>query len=126
MNTSSTIGNNIRMWLKIRGMKQEELAKKLDVSNSYLSQLMNGDNEKINKNKKRIMAIAKHLQIEELQLYGNPMQVFNFTNSNSEGSSNVNSVQNLYQADSEILAQLKSILSSFNTLVQKLDNNKID
>lgn len=126
MNTSSTIGNNIRMWLKIRGMKQEELAKKLDVSNSYLSQLMNGDNEKINKNKKRIMAIAKHLQIEELQLYSNPMQVFNFTNSNSEGSSNVNSVQNLYQADSEILAQLKSILSSFNTLVQKLDNNKID
>jgi len=118
-----TIGNNIRMWLIIRKMKPLELAKKMDVSEGYLSQIINSSDEKINKNQKRKLEIAEHLKIEPAQLDTNPMQVFNFINCNIDGSNNVNSVQNAYLSDPEILLKLKSLLSTFNELVEKLEKN---
>jgi len=84
MQHPDTIGNNIRMWLIIRKMKPLELAKKMDVSEGYLSQIINSSDEKINKNQKRKLEIAEHLKIEPAQLDSNPMQVFNFTNCKAE------------------------------------------
>ncbi|MFZ4769992.1 MAG: hypothetical protein ACOYLO_07400 [Ferruginibacter sp.] len=89
-------------------MKPLELAKKMDVSEGYLSQIINSSDEKINKNQKRKLEIAEHLKIEPAQLDTNPMQVFNFMNCNIDGSNNVNSVQNAYLSDPEILLKLKS------------------
>lgn len=123
MQHPDTIGNNIRMWLIIRKMKPLELAKKMDVSEGYLSQIINSSDEKINKNQERKLEIAEHLKIEPAQLDTNPMQVFNLKNGNIDGSNNVNSVQNAYLSEPEILLKLKSLLSTFNELVEKLEKN---
>ncbi len=123
MQHPDTIGNNIRMWLIIRKMKPLELAKKMDVSEGYLSQIINSSDEKINKNQERKLEIAEHLKIEPGQLDTNPMQVFNLKNGNIDGSNNVNSVQNAYLSEPEILLKLKSLLSTFNELVEKLEKN---
>ncbi len=117
-NTPESLGNNIRNWLKVKGMKQETLARKMNVEPSYISQLLCGKPEILEKRK---LEIAKHLEVDPEQLDTNPMQVFNFSNGNADRGSNINSVQNVYQIDAELVSQLKEILPSLNELVKKID-----
>jgi len=119
MKKINPIGDNIRMWLKIRNMKQEILARKLRISNSAMSQIINN---KIKLSSERKMEISKHLDISTEQLETNPMQVFNFTNCNAEGNSNVNQVQNIYQVDTEFIESLKTILPTLSKMVKDFES----
>lgn len=121
MSTPNSIGNNIRMWLKIKEIKQEALAKKMDISNSYLSQLINGNDKAIKADRRE--EIAKHLGIDISQLNINPVIAFDF--SSTEAAKNKKSEsENIPLNDSRILSELKKIAVSFNELVNKLDGNK--
>ena len=70
------------MWLRIKDIKQEILARKLNISNSAVSQIINGKIKKMKSERKS--AIALLLNIEPSQLDINPVYSFDNINENSK------------------------------------------
>jgi transcriptional regulator with XRE-family HTH domain len=63
------IGNNIRLWRILKGFKQMEFAKKLDISKSTISKIEN-DNQEVGA--KRLQQMAHILKINVTQLFVDP------------------------------------------------------
>jgi transcriptional regulator with XRE-family HTH domain len=77
------VGENIRKWRELKGFQQKELADKLDISITALSNIETGISKP---NTERLEDIADALEIEVNQLFVNPQQLFTFNNSpNSNG-----------------------------------------
>jgi transcriptional regulator with XRE-family HTH domain len=81
--TEINIGSNIGNWRKFRGLKQEALAKKMDISPTALSKIENGESEV---SFSRLESFAKALDIEVSQLLSSPQQIFNLENSHQSNA----------------------------------------
>ena len=71
-NRTLKIGQNIRKWRELKGIKQEQLALKLNITKGALSNI---ENEKTDVNLSRIEEIAKHLGLESMLLFKNPLDL---------------------------------------------------
>jgi putative transcriptional regulator len=63
------IGNNIRLWRILKGFKQMEFAKKLDISKSTISKIENDEQEV---GVQRLQQMANILDIKVTQLFVHP------------------------------------------------------
>ncbi len=63
------IGNNIRNWRRLKGIKQIDLAKQIDISKTTLSKI---ENDKQKANIPRLQKIADCLKIKITQLFIDP------------------------------------------------------
>lgn len=75
------IGNNIYHYRTLKRVKQEVLAKSLNISKARLSQIEHGDCSEITLN--RLIQIAEELDVSFFNLVGNNVQSINITNSNN-------------------------------------------
>ena len=71
-NYTLKIGQNIRKWRELKGIKQEQLAIKLNITKGALSNI---ENDKTDIGLPRIEEIAKHLGLESMMLFKNPMDL---------------------------------------------------
>lgn len=71
------VGENILYWRKLKGIKQDDLAKKIGISATALSNIENGSSKP---DIERLEDIADALEIEINQLLTNPQQLFTFNN----------------------------------------------
>lgn len=92
------VGENILYWRRLKGMKQEELAKKVGISPAALSNIENGSSKP---DIERIEDIAEALGVEPNQLLQHPQQFYT-------SGSTVNSHSNLpgQQLDRSILERM--------------------
>ena len=67
------IGVNIRKWRELKGIKQEQLAIKLGITKSALSNI---ENDKTDISLHRIEDIARCLDMEVMRLFKNPADLF--------------------------------------------------
>jgi transcriptional regulator with XRE-family HTH domain len=72
------VGENIRIWRDLKGLKQVDLAKKIGISKEAMSNIETGESKP---NIERLEDIADALEIEVSQLLTNPQQMFTFNNS---------------------------------------------
>ncbi len=63
------IGNNIRKWRTLKGIKQIDLAQQIDISKTTLSKI---ENDKQEANIPRLQKIANCLKIKITQLFIDP------------------------------------------------------
>ncbi len=66
------IGNNIRKWRELRGVKQEQLAIRLGITKAALSNI---ENNKTDISLHRIEEIAVCLELEAMKLFSDPMDL---------------------------------------------------
>ena len=71
-NYALKIGQNIRKWRELKSIKQEQLAIKLCITKGALSNI---ENDKTDIGLHRIEEIAKHLGIESMMLFKNPLDL---------------------------------------------------
>ena len=92
------VGDNIRTWRELKGLKQVDLAQRIDISPEALSNIENGVSKP---NIERLEDIADALEIEVSQLLINPQQLFTFNNSiNNNG---VYGTQHQHNVDKDLL-----------------------
>lgn len=72
------VGENIRTWRELKGLKQLDLAKRIDISPEALSNIENGISKP---NIERLEDIADALEIEVPQLLVNPQHLLTFNKS---------------------------------------------
>jgi transcriptional regulator with XRE-family HTH domain len=66
------IGNNIRKWRELKGIKQSQLARQLGITSAALSNI---ENDKTNLSLHRVEQISNHLQLEVVKLFSNPLDL---------------------------------------------------
>lgn len=69
---SLNIGTNIRKWRELKSIKQEQLANKLGITKAALSNI---ENNKTDISLHRIEDIARHLDLEVMKLFINPIDL---------------------------------------------------
>jgi transcriptional regulator with XRE-family HTH domain len=68
-NNLLSIGNNIRKWRNLKGVKQIDLARQIDVSKTTLSKI---ENDKQQASIPRLQKIATCLKIKTTHLFSDP------------------------------------------------------
>jgi transcriptional regulator with XRE-family HTH domain len=107
------VGENIRIWREIKGLKQDELARRLDIASPTLSNIENGVSKP---NTDMLEDIADALGIEVNQLLTNPQQTFTFTNSpQSNGVIYGNSTQQ--NVDKTMMERMITIMERMTELL---------
>lgn len=101
------IGENIRMWREFKGLKQEDLAKRLDVEASTLSKI---ENERSFPNTHMLEDIAEALEIEIHQLLNSPQSFYTFNNSPNSNGGTIHGTQNAYNIDKELLDKIINLI----------------
>jgi transcriptional regulator with XRE-family HTH domain len=99
------IGANIRLWREIKGLKQDDLAKRIDISPSALSNI---ENDISKPNIDMLESISNALEIEINQLLINPQQLFTFNN--SPNSSGVYGTQHQHNYDKVLMEKMIFLL----------------
>ena len=66
------IGNNIRKWRELKGIKQAQLARQIGITTAALSNI---ENDKTNLSLQRIEQISIQLQLEVVKLFSNPLDL---------------------------------------------------
>ena len=66
------IGHNIRRWRVLKGIKQEQLAQLVGITKGALSNI---ENNKTDISLRRIEEIAKHLGLETMMLFKDPLDL---------------------------------------------------
>jgi transcriptional regulator with XRE-family HTH domain len=110
------VGDNILSWRKLKGIKQEELAKKIGISTTALSNIENGISKP---DIERLEDIADALEIEVNQLLLNPQQIFSEKNKveNKAGANHVD--KDLLD---RVMAVMEKITHYFTNNNQKTTN----
>ena len=73
----TNVGENIYCWRKLKGLKQEDLAARVGISTTALSNIENGVSQL---HIRRMEEIADALEIEVVQLMYNPRHLLNVNN----------------------------------------------
>ena len=97
------VGENVRMWREFKGLKQEDLAKRLDVEACTLSKI---ENEKSFPNTHMLQDIAEALEIEIDQLFHSPQNFYSLNNSPKSVTGKIHGTQNVYNIDKEFLEKI--------------------
>lgn len=99
------VGENIRTWRELKGLKQVDLAKRIDISPEALSNIETGVSKP---NIERLEDIADALEIEINQLLLNPQQLLTFNN--NPGSNVLQHPQNQQNFDKDLLDRLMYVM----------------
>jgi len=105
---NNQIGNNIRRHRELKGYSQENMAHLLDISQGAYAKIEN-NSTKITV--ARLFEIARHLEVDVIQLMGLGRQtIFNMNNNQSANANSFEHVENVYQENKEIFQKLVSNL----------------
>jgi transcriptional regulator with XRE-family HTH domain len=99
------VGENIRIWRDLKGLKQVDLAKKIGISKEAMSNIETGESKP---NIERLEDIADALEIELTQLFVNPQQLFTFNN--SPNSNGVYGTQHQHNFDKSIVDRMMDVM----------------
>jgi transcriptional regulator with XRE-family HTH domain len=99
------VGDNILHWRKLKGIKQDDLAERIGVSTSTLSNIENGV---LKPDTNRLEDIADALEIEVSQLFINPKQLIITENSSAQGS--LHSTERQQHFDKDLLERVVSVM----------------
>lgn len=99
------VGENIRTWRELKGLKQVDLAKRINISPEALSNIETGVSKP---NIERLEDIADALEIEINQLLLNPQQLLTFNN--NPGSHVLQPLQNQQNFDKDLLDRLMYVM----------------
>lgn len=113
------VGENILYWRRLKGIKQEVLAKKIGISSGALSNIENGVSKP---DIERIEEIASALEIELNQLLTNPQQLFTFNNS-PQSNGVIYGTNNQQNMDKELLHKLTTIMEKLTMFFTSKDRN---
>lgn len=105
------IGDNIRTWRELKGLKQVDLAKQIDISPEALSNIENGVSKP---NIERMEDIADALEIEVTQLLINPQQLFHFRN--NSGKNEADNAKQPAQFDDDLLQRVVSVMEKITAI----------
>jgi transcriptional regulator with XRE-family HTH domain len=92
------IGANVRLWRNLRGLKQKDLAEKVDYSESTISNI---ENDSLPPTLHQMEDIAAALQINIIQLFSEPKVINNTFNESPHSVGNIETQQN--HTDKEVL-----------------------
>jgi len=104
-------GENIRTWRELKGLKQIDLAKRIDISPEALSNIENGVSKP---NIERLEDIADALDIEVSQLLVNPQLLLSLMN--SPNNKTVPAFQNQPDFDKDLLERVVSVMEKITAL----------
>lgn len=100
------VGENILYWRKLKGLKQEDLAERIGISTSALSNIENGVSKP---DIERLEDIADALEIEVTQLLHNPQQIFTFNN-NPQSNDITYGTNTQTNVDKDLLQRLTTVM----------------
>jgi transcriptional regulator with XRE-family HTH domain len=112
------VGENIRTWRELKGLKQEDLASKLNISPTALSNIETGISKP---NTERLEDIAEALEIEVGQLLVNPQQLFTFNN--SPNSNGVYGTQHQHNFDKTMLERMMLLMEKMTDFFTSKKSN---
>ncbi|MEQ1553076.1 MAG: helix-turn-helix transcriptional regulator [Ferruginibacter sp.] len=123
------IGANVRKWRDLRGLKQQELADKVNYSVSTISNI---ENDALVPTIHQIEEIAEALKINFIQLFSDPQTIINNFNDSPQSIGNIETQQNhidkelmqtmlerIDKKDAQLLSFMKDMIQSIATLVKK-------
>ena len=113
------VGENIRIWRELKGLKQIDLAKRIEISPEALSNIENGVSKP---NIERLEDIANALEIEVSQLLVNPQLLYCFKN--GQKSNGVQSVQYHSDFDKELLERVMLVMEKITVLFSSNSDDK--
>ena len=113
------VGENIRTWRELKGLKQVDLAQQIQISPEALSNIENGISKP---NIERLEDIADALEIEVTQLLLNPQQLLAFNN--NPGSNVVQHPQSLHNFDKDLLDRLMYVMEKMTTFFTSSNKQK--
>lgn len=113
------VGENIRTWRELKGLKQVDLAKRIDISPEALSNIETGVSKP---NIERLEDIADALEIEINQLLFNPQQLFAFNN--NPGSHVLQHPQSPQNFDKDLLDRLMYVMEKMTTFFTSSNKQK--
>ena len=100
------VGENILYWRKLKGIKQEDLAERIGISSTALSNIENGVSKP---DIERLEDIADALEIEVSQLLTNPQQMFTFNNS-PQSNGVIYGTNSQHNVDKDLLNRLTTVM----------------
>jgi transcriptional regulator with XRE-family HTH domain len=100
------VGENILYWRKLKGLKQEDLAERIGISTTALSNIENGVSKP---DIERLEDIADALEIETAQLLHNPQQMFTFNNS-PQSNGVIYGTNTQANVDKDIIERLTTVM----------------
>ncbi|MFZ1304344.1 MAG: helix-turn-helix transcriptional regulator [Ferruginibacter sp.] len=112
------VGENIRTWRELKGLKQVDLAKRIAISPEALSNIETGVSKP---NIERLEDIADALEIEINQLLVNPQQLFTF---NINPGSNVLQHPQNQNFDKDLLDRLMYVMEKMTTFFTSPNRQK--
>ena len=113
------VGENIRTWRELKGLKQVDLAQRIAISPEALSNIENGVSKP---NIERLEDIADALEIEVSQLLINPQQLFTFNN--SPNSNGVYGTQHQHNVDKDLLDRLMGVMEKMTAFFTSPNKQK--
>jgi len=113
------VGENVRTWRELKGLKQVDLAKRIDISPEALSNIETGISKP---NIERLEDIADALEIEVTQLLLNPQQLLAFNN--NPDTSVLHSTQNQQNFDKDLLDRLMFVMEKMTTFFTSANKQK--
>lgn len=100
------IGEKIRVWRDLKGIKQDDLAKMIGVSPPTMSKIEKDEEDNIKLS--LVEKIADALQIEVSQLMVNPQQLFTFND--SPNSNSVYGTQHQHNYDKNMMDRMMVLM----------------
>ena len=104
------VGENIRLWIEFKGIKQIDLAKLIGKSKSTLSKIETGIEPP---NTRLLEEIADAMGLNVMQLYTSPQQQFTFNDCPNCNGIN-NGTQNVYNIDKALLDKLVNLIDKLS------------
>lgn len=105
------VGENILYWRKLKGLKQEDLAERIGISPTALSNIENGVSKP---DIERLEDIADALEIEVSQLLTNPQQMFTFNNS-PQSNGVIYGTNSQSNVDKDLLDRVVAVMEKITT-----------
>ena len=105
------VGLNTKHWREFKGIKQEDLAQRLDIDHTTLSRIENG---KSDLNTHMIEDIAEALGIEVELLLKSPQQIYNINNSPNSNAGTIHGTQNVYNIDKPFMESVLDVLKKIS------------
>lgn len=112
------VGENVRTWRELKGLKQVDLAKRIDISPEALSNIETGISKP---NIERLEDIADALEIEVTQLLLNPQQLLSF---NNNPASVLHNSPNQQSFDKALLDRLMFVMEKMTTFFTSANTQK--
>jgi transcriptional regulator with XRE-family HTH domain len=110
------VGENIRTWRELKGLKQIDLAKRIDISPEALSNIETGVSKP---NRERLEDIADALELEISQLLINPQHLLSVNNNHKNASRDIQ-----HNHDNDLLDRLMLVMEKMTIFFTTITHRK--